>query len=567
MKKYFMQGICLLFLAATIVSCSNKNIKEAKYIPKEASSVMITDASLLANKLDNGNISLDSLLKKVFNTDSAYIKTKPKFDSLKNCGINWRDKFCFFTEQQTFSGKGTLNFLSLLVNITDSAQLRSYIQSIDKRDTLIVKKDKNFSYFEFNDNIMVSWNKTNAIVTFLQYTPSANVISLDNSTIKVQNKESINKIDELKKEVSRYYDLKEKESIGSVKIFTEMFTEKADGYLYKSTTDIINALSALPMQIPKLEELLQNNYSVATFNFDNGKIVGKTKTYTNATLSALLKKYAGPTVNLSMIEHFPSQNIDGFFLASFNPEIFNGILKELEVESLVNGFIEKNGFNTNDIYKCLKGDIAVVVSDFTMTADPRKKPSAKLIINAPVADKISLNKVLDKAVEAGLLAKKGNTYTENNLAREIGLLVRADDKNFTIASDSLTYQQYLEGIGKAKIANDIIVKIKGKAVAGYIDMQQIFNSFDDNSKSDGTKQLMAQLKATFKDIIFTSANFNGSAIEGEYEIRLKDEKQNSLATLLKLIPNISSPLKQQETVEDIKNLSFLKLIYLPVIIR
>ncbi|MFX5344429.1 hypothetical protein ABTC63_21580, partial [Acinetobacter baumannii] len=88
----------------------------------------------------------------------------------------------------------------------------------------------------------------------------------------------------------------------------------------------LNALSNAPIQIPKLEELTKDNYAASTLSFDAGKININSTSYTNPALTALLKKYAGPTVNLSLLEKYPSQNIQGIFLASFNPEIFGGLL-------------------------------------------------------------------------------------------------------------------------------------------------------------------------------------------------------------------------------------------------
>ncbi|MFX8860289.1 hypothetical protein ABTM70_19175, partial [Acinetobacter baumannii] len=91
-----------------------------------------------------------------------------------------------------------------------------------------------------------------------------------------------------------------------------------------------------------LEELTKDNYAASTLSFDAGKININSTTYTNPALTALLKKYAGPTVNLSLLEKYPSQNIQGIFLASFNPEIFGGLLQQLEVEGLVNSFLERS---------------------------------------------------------------------------------------------------------------------------------------------------------------------------------------------------------------------------------
>ncbi len=233
-----------------------------------------------------------------------------------------------------------------------------------------------------------------------------------------------------------------------------MFKDKADGYVFSSSNTSLGALSMFPLSLPKLEELLKDNYTTATLSFEAGKIVAKSATYTNPVVSNILKQYAGPTVNLSMIERYPSDKINGLMMASFNPEIFGGFLKQLEVEGLINGRLEQAGISLDDLYKSLKGDIAVVVSDLALSqpepqqkndeADMvKKKPFGKMIFNAPVGDKASFTKLMDKVADLGYIRKEGNTYKSGDLMRIFGIYMLADDKNLVIASDSLTYAQYM----------------------------------------------------------------------------------------------------------------------------
>jgi hypothetical protein len=564
MRKHFMQVIGLFLLIVNISSCSKKDIKEAKYIPKDASFVFVSDAASLSKKLEDGGISIDSIIKKAVNNDSDYQKVNKEFQELKECGISWRDKFYIFSDEKLVANKGTLRFVSTVINISDSVKLLKYLQKNDQVKGRDVKKEKNFSYIQFDYKGIIAWNDKVAIATLLFFTENnATPFNLNAPPVKTQSAEGLNKTEELQKQATKYFTQKENESIASVKIFTDMFTEKADAYSFSSTNSVVNLLNGMSFRIDRLEELVQNNYATSTFNFAEGKIVGKTKTYTNATVSALLKKYAGPTVNTSLIENYPSQNIAGFSVFAFNPDIFNGILKELEVESLANGFLEKVGFSTNDIFKCLKGDIAVIVSDINIQPNETKKPFAKLIFNAPIADKNSLHKILDKAVEAKLLYKNGGTYNASQLASGLGLFIKIDDKNIILASDSATYTAYINSTIKANIAPDVLSAIKGKSTAANIDLQKIFTAFETSDSNSTSKKSLAAIKATFKDIIATSDNFNGKSIDGNFEIRLNNEKENSLVTLLKLIPNVVQPLKKQETVDDIKSLSFLKLLYAP----
>ena len=57
-------------------------------------------------------------------------------------------------------------------------------------------------------------------------------------------------------------------------------------------------------------------------------------------------------------------------------------------------------------------------------------------------------------------------------------------------------------------------------------------------------------KNTFKDIIATSSNYDGSKIASEFNLRLKNEKQNSLVTLMSLFTNIGNRIVKNHQKDD-----------------
>jgi hypothetical protein len=332
-----------------------------------------------------------------------------------------------------------------------------------------------------------------------------------------------------------------------------MFQSKADGYAFSSTNRYLSILGAMPLQLPKLEELVKDNYIASTLSFEDGKIMATATTYTNPFVSSILKRYAGPTVNLSLIENYPSENINMIMMASFNPEIFGGILKQLEVEGLVNNFMEKTGFSSQDLYKTLKGDIAVVVSDLQMpskdlkvkndsTLSIEKKPLGKMVFNAPVGDPVAFAKIMNKGVELGYFTKSGTVYSAGNLMRFMGMYLHADEKNLIIASDSITYAQYISNKTKAVISNDALNMFKGKSAVAYFDIANTIKGFLSNQSGD-YKNSLVTAKETFKDLIVSSENFDGNSLQGKFEIRLNNEKQNSLVTLTSLFTDIAVDMR------------------------
>jgi DNA-directed RNA polymerase delta subunit len=291
----------------------------------------------------------------------------------------------------------------------------------------------------------------------------------------------------------------------------------------------------------------------ATLSFEDGKIVATSTTYTNPLVSNLLNRYAGPTVNLSMIEHYPSENINMILMASFNPEIFEGILKEMEVEGLVNSFMEKTGFSTKELYQSLKGDIAVVVSDLgkpekeikvkdDSTLTWSRNTVGKMIFSAPVGNPTNFIKIMNKGVEMGYFNKQGNVFKAGKLLTFLGMYMQADEKNLIIASDSITYAQYVSNKNRAMISNDALNMFKGKSTVCYIDIANTIKSFF--NKADGDyKNSIGSAKQVFKDMIVSTDNYKDGAIKGRVEVRLKDEKQNSLVTLTGLFTDLATDMR------------------------
>ena len=561
MIKYNLRYLLFYAVIILIISCHSKGPKEAKYIPKDASFVIAVDAGSLQDKMKTGNIDIDSLFKQAMGHDSLKTKDKKSFENLKNAGIDWSGKFFVYMTQKTDASKGQGNFFNLLATLKDSSKLLTYLESIDEFQGRDVKKGDGYSYIQLDYHGIISWTDKNVIATFYHYTegPGHYMDSTPTPTV--------NKSEEILKEVARYYAQKESESIKSVVPFVEMFKEKADGYFLSSTNSVLSALSKMPIQLPKLDELLKDNYNTGTFNFDKGEIVTTSHFYPNNLLGALLKKYTGKTINTSLIENYPSNNIDMVALASFNPDIFGGLLQQLEVEALADGFLEKVGITSKDLYKCLKGDIAFVVSDFSIlqkspaVTSPFSHPAIKMLLNATIGDVSSFNKLMEKAVESGFVVKTQNGYQSGALMHSIGLFLHTDDKNLILASDSLTYIQYAAKTGKAVINSDFMDKMKGKSSAAYVDLDRIIGGFLPADTSVGKPTLTA-VKATFKDIIATADNFDGKSIAGKMEIRLKDDKQNSLVTLMKLIPTVAEQIKKSRAAGDGNNESILSIPFL-----
>lgn len=553
MKQIVRLSLLMWLVIITLSSCKNNIPKEARYIPKEAGFVLSFNPQLMKDKLQKGGISIDTLLQRVFKNDSLDSKDKARFNQLKNnAGIDWNSKIFVFMLQKTNPDNSVSSNYSLLGAVKDAGLFESYLQLQDELKGKEIKKEKDYSYLVNGNGSIIAWNNEQVIATMFRHTQKP---VYDTVAMAFKQPAPINMEAEMKREVGRYFTQKINESLASVDIFTAMFKEKADGYVFTSANSSLAGLSMLPFQLPKMEELLKDNFVTATLSFEEGRIIAKSTGYPNELLGSVLKQYAGHAVNLSLIENYPSQHINAIVLAAFNPEIFGGLLRQLEVEGLANNFLEKAGVTSQDLYKSLKGDIAVVVSDFDITQkEPqfktdeksmiRKKPIGKMIVTAPVGDKISFIKLMDKAVEQGVLKKVGNTYKAGVPVSLLGLYIMADEKNLVIASDSLTYTAYISKRTRSVINEEALHKFKGKSIVFYVDIAGTLNGLSKESAGDFNKSLNTA-KTTFKDIIATTDNFDGKNSKAALEIRLRNERQNSLVTLTGLLADIAVDMRVQ----------------------
>ncbi len=550
MRKNLFSLLSFLTVITLIASCGKKAAKEAKYIPKDATAVVVVNLESLEGKMKKGNISMDSLIKKVQTSgDTLSTSDKKMLEDFKNSGIAFDQNLYLFIVQKGSMQKGEANAINLLATIKDEAKFEKFVKEQELFKDKEVVKANGFSYVASGNNQSIAWNKEVVIATMYNKTMKSSFDSLGN--YKMPDYTETKK--EHQAEVTRYFGLKEAESVASLAVFNDMFKEKADGYLFATSAGTLAALSATPLNLPKIEELIKDSYSATTFNFEDGKIVAKGTSYTNAFLGSILKKYAGPVVNINALEKFPSQNINGAMLVSFNPELFGGLLKELEVGGIVDGFLSKQGITSADIYKCLKGEINVIVSDFSMAErevavpmpdgstfkNKTSMPSAKMIFTANIGDKAAFARVMEKAVEAGMVTKTATGYSGGAIMKATGMYLTVDAENFVIASDSATYFAYKAGTGKATLSADVLAKLKGKSTAAFIDINSLIKASMSSISDQQLTKMLTIVNNTFKNVIFSSDNFDGKSVKSEFEVYMADTKQNSLVSLFKMVEGLA----------------------------
>src|SRR6266487_4039647 len=394
-----------IFLVAT--SCKKAVPDQTKYIPKDALFVFDLNWKSLSGKTAKENINWDSLFRSSINPgdDSSIVKAKKRFTEFMHSGIDTEKNVFVFvkTGGSMMSGQSTTG--GVVAAIKNAAAFETYIKNQEGASE--IKKGSNFSYAAFsNDNLFIGWNKDIAILSGTE-SKTRRYLDTSGNTSNTSSSEQT---------LATLFNQKEEESVASIPEFRDLMSEKADMLFWSNSGSMFNSIPILGMT--KIADLFKNSYGTGTVNFEDGKVTGNFKSYSSKELADILKKYAGPTVNMDMVNKYPLP-VCGYALFSFNPQMIAEIIKFAGLESTVNQYLQKQDLSLNDLLRAFKGDFAIVFSDPGMTDKEyeyngmkyhSKRPSVKLVFNATIGDKAAYDKIVSKLADQGLMEMQNGQY-------------------------------------------------------------------------------------------------------------------------------------------------------------
>jgi hypothetical protein len=547
-----MRILLLLLITTSLVTSCKKGVpKQTKHIPKNAVFVATINTRSLQNKLMKSEATIENILKSVAGNDTSAAKGKQEWEDLKQSGIDLGENFYLAVVQKgsgMSTGKGSV-VITGLATLKDAKKLEAYIKK--KQPASEVRKEKSYSYTTIHGDNMIAW-ADDLLITMSYQNNFNSEMEYDSTTHSYNFKNPVNAQNDMKTEMDNYFNLKEDQSVTSIPEFRDLMQDKSDGNFWINSS---SSMENIPLPLPKLKELLANSFTAATVNFEDGKIAVNSKSYYSSELRDLLKKYSGSSANLDPIVNYPSNNINGFGAFSFNPEFFLGIVNYMEVGGIVDGYLTKmmgSNYTLADALKAIKGDFSIVVSDFSKAPVSGQTGGSinamipvKMIATIAVGDKVQMNRLMDKLVEMKMMVKTPLGYSLNDEMRKSGFEVTVDDKNIYMAKDEALLNQYKSKSAKAKLPDGVMDDFKDKSGVMYVNVDGILNGIPvQNNQSDS---IFLKAKETFKDMKGYVNNFNGKFVEGHYELRFKNEKENSLTSLLGFMQTASKNVQRSGT--------------------
>ncbi len=525
-----------------LTACGKKAPAYAKYIPKESSYVIAIDVQGMMEKLQKDSLTMDNMLDAFKDSSADYAKAVSTWKDFKDAGVDFSNKI-FVTVSTGGMGMmqgGNGTSFEMVGGLKDASKLEAFIKK--QPHFTEVKKGDGFSYAG-EDNMLVGWNDEAVIMVGVNENNYTNYMNNDSADAAPRSQSSTSTAAE---KLKKYFKLDKNESMASVSTFNDLMGKTADISMYSSPNTSGMPAMATAM-VPKLKDLIDGMYSTTIINFEDGKVDAQTTGYLSEKMAAIIKKYPSNDIDMGMLDNYPSSNVDGLMIFSFNPQIIPALIKEAGADAIANVGLANAGLNLDEVGSIFKGDFAFVVSDFAMAKKDfgsgysAESPTVKMLFSAKIGNKAALDKIIAIGEKQGMIVRQGNSILMANNgvpSPSTGYVVSLANDAITVASDSALMVSYLAKTQKIGLSNDVKGKLKSTSFAFYTDIEKVLTGIGtstfDSTDVEG-KNIFDKAKATFKDGWFTAGNFDGKKSESKGELVFEDPKKNSLSQIVNFV--------------------------------
>lgn len=539
MKKYILPLLCLFIILA---SCGSKKDKTGLLVPKDAAIVVHVNASSLSSKLSWKEIQASAWFKRAQEkSDDSLGQELMNDPAITGMDMN-ADFVCFLKAVKkggytVFEGK-----------VKDGAQLESFLKKI--KNNAVVDKADGISYgYEKGDTKrdMLAWNSSHFM--YVHHSPDMSFGGNSQMRRRYSSNEELvytTNMDSLKLFCKEILNLSSSNVLGVDDRFSSLVTGGGDVHLWVNSTEMYKAGPAAEMMnMMKFSNLLENNISAATLNFDQGKITISSKQYYNKELSSLLKKYDAKPIKASLINRLPADSLMGVIAINYPPAGLKELIKMLGFDGLANVYLAEAGLTLDDIVNANKGEMLIAVTGITKkpgtvietegypTLETKEKPDVKFLFANAVNNKGAFNKLFQTIIGGD----------EEMLRMKMPDLTYKVEGDWFVAGNSQAHVSTFLADKNNKVS--FADRISGKPVAVYIDVQKILTTFHEPAVTGTEPTMMGLSLKTWQDIIITGGEYKNDALEFTAEINMVNKNENSLKQLNSYLDNIVNTMPRR----------------------
>lgn len=494
-------GVVIVGFSACNNSVANLSGSAAELIPESATAVVSFDLKSLMEKANMDKVKQMDFYKDAV-ADAAReggeVAAKV-LENPENSGINLSEKAYFFADLQ---GKEE-GILGLVFKVSDAQKMEDLILEGEGE----IEEIKGISYLTGADQFTIAWKGDRGFM----------------GTLLNRNQ------GDLKTAVLAIFD--NKSNISSNSEATKALGESGD-INYYFTTDALTKVFNSELAMAEVfvgANYLNDNHLWGSTSFENGEI--KSLSYANLSkdLNSDLKLIFADGSETDFSRYIPKENLIMSMTGKLNVPGINQLLKDKNLNGLLNVQLNSVGLSADDIAKAIDGDMVLAVNKL----DDNKEPSVLFAIK--IGDRKKLNEILGKGEALGVLEKQGDDiYNFGGFGSPEGQVIIKD--KLLIFSNNMDLLETLKDGKLAKsesIDKDTYTEING-VLGAYVNYETIMEyNYDQGGQQFGYGNM--------KEAITTFNWGKSTSI-----VTMKDDSKNALELIIESINQQYLDAKKQE---------------------
>jgi hypothetical protein len=340
-------------------------------------------------------------------------------------------------------------------------------------------------------------------------------------------------IDSLKAYASALYDLKKEASIESNEKYSALLKEEGDIHFWASSADALSEVQVGPTPVIAASAMMQGSITTGTINFENGKIVTKSKQYLNPTLSKLIERYNARPLTADLLNHVsPGASI--VIAMNYHPQLIKDFLKVSGTESTANQALEDYDLTFDQLLLSTKGEILMTASEFGPQQGSEEELEDDIFpFDGKLLFATSLNN--DSAF------KKVETLIKQPFPNAA---TRIQNNWFLLGNSTATIDQFFASNNNTAV----IQKLSGHPIGIYFDIKKGLEQWNVRGFDSSLLKQIEISKNFWRDIVSTGGDFTNGALSFETTVSLADSSTNSLKQLAKYSMEMSALVQSDEYV-------------------
>jgi len=507
--------------SAVFISCKNSKSKELT-VPKHASTVVrINGASINSKANLNDLMQADWYRRKKQMTVDSF--DKQLMEDPDKSGVDLKSDFIYFTHKSELITYSV--FEGGLKDVSDFEKLLN-----EKNPGKKTEDGGGFQFMLIDNSDFISWSNSKFIyISGKQDMGASTTVSPDS----------------LKTYANFLYDLKKENSIESNENYSSLLKESGDIHFWSNSADALSDFQFGPVPLIAASAMMQGSITAGTVNFENGKLVIKSKQYLNATLSKLIQNYSAKPLSADLLNHVP-QGASIVIAMNYHPQLIRDFLKVSGTESTTNEFLEDYNLSFVELLQASNGQILMTASELGPQAPASDEEMADDIF--PFGG----NLMFATAVNNDSSFKKLGTTIKQVFPTAV---VQVQNNWFLVGNSAASVNQFISSNNNPVVSE----KLSGHPFGIHIDIKKGLQQWNVHGLDSTLLQQIELSRNFWEDIVSVGGEFTNGAVSFETNVNLADKSTNSLRQFAKYSQQMAELVRKDDYA---KNSSLQKNLFL-----